>query len=50
MAVKKALSSLQGVRAVDVDLASGRVVIESESAIDPSLLKNAVAGAGYEAL
>lgn len=46
-AVKGALSSLDGVSSVDVDLASKQVIVEGENLQDDSL-KNAIEDAGYD--
>jgi copper chaperone len=36
------------VTAVDVDLASGRVTVDSERAVEPEAIQNAVEDAGYQ--
>ncbi|MGM0395959.1 MAG: heavy-metal-associated domain-containing protein [Bacillota bacterium] len=46
MAVKKSLSSLEGVQDVMVDLATGKVEVQGENLKD-ELLKEAVDEAGY---
>jgi len=45
--VRSALAGIQGVTAVDVDLAQKRAVVEG-GALDDAQLKAAVADAGYE--
>ncbi|MCW3480396.1 heavy-metal-associated domain-containing protein [Neisseriaceae bacterium JH1-16] len=45
--VKKALSAVSGVQAVEVDLASGRVEVEGE-ALDKQALDAAVEAAGFD--
>ena len=47
MSVKKALSEVEGVGAVDVDLESGRVKVVGEVLADDAL-KAAVEDAGYD--
>jgi copper ion binding protein len=47
-AVTEELSRLAGVRDVDVDLASGAVIIASDAPLDASALAAAVDEAGYE--
>jgi|DewCreStandDraft_4_1066084.scaffolds.fasta_scaffold00029_340 copper chaperone CopZ len=47
-AVDKALRAVPGVRAVTVDLKSGRATVEHEGA-DPKALLRAVEKAGYDA-
>ena len=47
-AVKREIGELAGVLAVDVDLASGRVTVSSESALDDEAVRAAVVEAGYE--
>lgn len=48
-AVKNALSQLEGVRSVEVDLATKKVEIEGDSLQD-AILKEAVEEAGYQVL
>jgi copper chaperone CopZ len=45
--VTEEISELPGVTAVNVDLATGTVVIESTTDLDPGALADAVAEAGY---
>lgn len=45
--VTEALKGLSGVTNVDVQLEGGNVTIESASALDESLVKDAVEEAGY---
>ncbi|HOW81589.1 MAG TPA: heavy metal translocating P-type ATPase [Spirochaetota bacterium] len=47
MAVKKSISTIKGVKNVDVDLATGAVNIESDVEIADAALKKAVTDAGY---
>lgn len=47
MAVKRALSEVEGVGTVDVDLESGRVKVVGEALVDGDL-KAAVDDAGYD--
>ena len=47
-AVTEELTRVAGVRAVDVDLASGRVTIGSDGPLDDATLAAAVDEAGYE--
>jgi len=46
--VTEEVSEISGVRDVDVDLASGRLRINSETELDSQDVRNAVAEAGYE--
>ncbi|GAA4151625.1 heavy-metal-associated domain-containing protein [Actinomadura keratinilytica] len=46
--VKEEVGEIDGVTAVDVDLASGRVTVTSEGPIDDDKVRAAVAEAGYE--
>lgn len=46
--VREEIGSIPDVTAVDVDLASGRVAIDSDGPIDPDAIKNAVEEAGYQ--
>ncbi|MBV6759960.1 heavy-metal-associated domain-containing protein [Rhodococcus opacus] len=45
--VTEEISELPGVTAVNVDLATGKVVIESTSDLDPGAVADAVEEAGY---
>lgn len=47
-AVREEVGKVDGVSRVDVELASGRVTIESESPLDPAAVAAAVDEAGYE--
>lgn len=47
-AVTTEVSSLPGVSEVDVDLASGRVVVVSDGPLDDAAVRGAVEEAGYE--
>jgi len=46
--VKEEVGEIPGVRDVDVELSSGRVTVTSEEPIDPGVVHQAVADAGYE--
>ena len=46
--VREEVAKVGGVVAVDVDLASGRVTVESGGEVDDAAVREAVAGAGYE--
>ncbi|QIB27766.1 heavy-metal-associated domain-containing protein [Caloranaerobacter azorensis] len=48
MAVKKALSEVEGVTSVDVDLESKKAVVEFSKEVGENILKDAVIKAGYE--
>lgn len=48
LTVREEIGELPGVRAVDVDLGSGTVVIESDDPVEPVAIKNAVEEAGYQ--
>lgn len=45
--VREEVGGLPGVRAVEVDLPTGLVTIDSDSQLDPSAISDAVAEAGY---
>ena len=47
-AVTDELSGVEGVEAVDVDLASGRVTVKSAGELDDAAVTAAVEEAGYE--
>ena len=47
-AVRDELGQLHGVQHVDVDLASGRVVIDAAGPLDATAIRGAVEEAGYE--
>ncbi|MGF7119869.1 heavy-metal-associated domain-containing protein [Rhodococcus sp. TAF43] len=47
-AVAEEISELSGVTEVDVDVASGRVVVRSDSPMDTIAVAAAVSEAGYE--
>jgi copper ion binding protein len=47
-AVTEELFGLAGVEKVDVDLASGRVDVQSEHPLDEAAVRSAVEEAGYE--
>jgi copper ion binding protein len=46
--VREELGEVPGVTAVDVDLATGTVTIDSDGAIELALIRNAVEDAGYQ--
>ncbi|WP_159928106.1 heavy-metal-associated domain-containing protein [Rhodococcus sp. WAY2] len=46
--VREEIGNIPGVTAVDVDLASGRVAIDSDSPIEKASLARAVDEAGYQ--
>ena len=46
--VREEVGGIPGVTAVDVDLATGRVTIESETRVDAGAITDAVAEAGYQ--
>jgi len=48
MAVTKALSALDGIKNVKVDLASGMATYEEVNAVAPEVIAEAVKKAGYE--
>ncbi len=47
LSVREEISEVPGVKAVDVDLASGRVTVAGED-VDDDAIRAAVADAGYE--
>lgn len=46
--VREEVGSIPGVTAVDVDLASGKVTVDSERAVEPEAIQNAIKSAGYQ--
>ncbi|WP_278287325.1 heavy-metal-associated domain-containing protein [Caloranaerobacter ferrireducens] len=48
MAVKKALSEVEGVISVEVDLEGKKAVVELSKEVEENILKDAVTSAGYE--
>ena len=46
--VKRVLSSLAGVHAVEADLASGRVQVDHDAQCVPEALREAIESAGYK--
>lgn len=46
--VREEIGEIAGVRAVQVDVASGTVTIESENPVDPAVIQRAVEEAGYQ--
>ncbi len=47
MSVREEIGEIGGVTAVDVDLTSGLVTIDSETPVEPAAIKTAVEEAGY---
>jgi copper chaperone len=47
LSVREEIGDISGVRAVDVELSSGRVLIESDRPVEDVAIKNAVEEAGY---
>lgn len=45
--VTDSLKKIKGVKKVDVDVSSGKVVIESKTALDDAQIKTAVENVGY---
>jgi copper chaperone CopZ len=45
--VREEIGDIPGVNAVDVELRSGTVLIESDGPVEPVAIKNAVEEAGY---
>jgi len=48
MSVTEEVSEVPGVTAVDVDLASGRMTVTSDTPVDAQQIRAAVAEAGYQ--
>lgn len=48
--VKEALSELEGVSSVDVDLAAKTAVLEASGEVPDQVIKSAIEDAGYEVL
>jgi copper chaperone len=46
--VREEITDIPGVRAVDVDLVSGNVTIDSDDLVETAAIKNAVEDAGYQ--
>jgi copper ion binding protein len=46
--VREEIGEIPGIHAVDVDLGSGKVIIESEAPVETAAIKNAVEEAGYQ--
>jgi copper ion binding protein len=46
--VREEVGGIAGVTAVDVDLGSGEVTIDSEPQVEPEAIKHAVEEAGYQ--
>jgi copper chaperone len=45
--VREEIGDIPGVHAVEVDLASGNVTIDSDSTVDGAAIRNAIEDAGY---
>jgi copper chaperone len=50
MSVKKALSQLEGIRDVDVDLQKGEVRFDNTKSIPSDRIQKAITDAGYEVM
>ena len=46
--VRDEVRDIPGVTAVDVDLATGKVTVDSEHEVEPESIRNAVEEAGYQ--
>lgn len=46
--IREEVGSIPGVKAVDVDLKTGEVIVDSESPIEARTIKHAVEEAGYQ--
>jgi len=46
--VREEITEIPGVRAVDVDLTSGTVTIDSDIVVEPSAIRTAIEDAGYQ--
>lgn len=46
--VREELTEIPGVRAVDVDLASGNVTIDSDAVVGADAIRTAIEDAGYQ--
>ena len=46
--MREEIGDIPGVNTVDVDLGSGKVIIESEDPVETVAIKNAVEEAGYQ--
>jgi copper chaperone len=46
--VREEITDIPGVRAVDVDLVSGNVTIDSDDLVETAAIRNAVEDAGYQ--
>lgn len=46
--VREEIGEIPGVRAVQVDVSSGAVTIDSEHPVDPAVIRTAVEEAGYQ--
>jgi copper chaperone len=46
--VREEITDIPGVRAVEVDLVSGNVTIDSDDPVETAAIKNAVEDAGYQ--
>ncbi|BBX01214.1 cation-transporting ATPase [Mycolicibacterium moriokaense] len=46
--IREEVREIPGVRAVEVDLASGTVTIDSDKVVEPSAIRTAIEDAGYQ--
>jgi len=46
--VREEVESIPGVTAVDVDLATGKVTVDSDQGVEPTAIQDAVEEAGYQ--
>jgi copper chaperone len=46
--VREEVGGIPGVTAVDIDMASGKVIIDSDRQVDAAAIKSAVEEAGYQ--
>lgn len=48
MSVTEEVNAIPGVQDIDVELATGRLTVTSEADLDPAVVEQAVAEAGYQ--
>ena len=46
--VREEVGNIPGVTAVDVDLATGKVTVDSDQGVEPTAIQDAVEEAGYQ--
>jgi copper chaperone len=46
--VREEVASIPGVTAVDVDLATGKVTVDSDQGVQPAAIQDAIEEAGYQ--